>query len=207
MSTLQSNMEVELISTNAERAILEGLLRGGSDRRLQEKRLYENFHYFIKQGTQKYSLPEEECASAYSDTIITVIDSVVSGKFERRSSIKSYAFRIFANKCVDALRKLTTNKQGIYQTSSIEGLVTQLPDKVRSIVQEIILRNEKTQMMQKLQELGEKCRQLLLYFEDGYSDKEISSIMQYNSAEVVKTSRLRCIEKLKEKITGNNRTI
>jgi RNA polymerase sigma factor (sigma-70 family) len=200
-------MEAELINTSGENEILEGLLHGGPDRRLQEKNLYERFHYFIRQGIQKYSLPEEECASAYSDTIITVIDSVVSGKFERRSSLKSYAFRIFANKCVDVLRKLTTNKQEIHQTSSLDSLVTDLPDKVRTVVQDIILRNEKSQLMEKLQELGEKCRKILLYFEDGYSDKEISVLMEYNSADVVKTSRLRCIEKLKEKFTGNSRAI
>ena len=80
-----------------------------------------------------------------------------------------------------------------------------MTDRVRSVLQELIVRNEWTHLRQKLQEIGDKCRQLLLYFEDGYSDKEIAVLMQYHTADVVKTSRLRCIEKLKEKILGTNR--
>jgi hypothetical protein len=39
-----------------------------------------------------------------------------------------------------------------------------------------------------------------LLFEDGYSDKEIAVQMEYNTPEVVKTTRLRCLEKLREKM-------
>jgi RNA polymerase sigma-70 factor (ECF subfamily) len=94
----------------------------------------------------------------------------------------------------------------VHHTTSIDSLATELPDRVRSVIQELIARNQWMQLQQKLKEIGDKCRQLLLYFEDGYSDKEIAQLMQYNSADVVKTSRLRCIEKLKEKVTGKNRS-
>jgi hypothetical protein len=38
-------------------------------------------------------------------------------------------------------------------------------------------------------------------FEDGYNDKEIAEFMKYQSADVVKTTRLRCLGKLKLKLT------
>jgi RNA polymerase sigma-70 factor (ECF subfamily) len=199
-------MAAFLINTTAEKTILNGLLAGGPERRIHENKLYELFFYFIKQGVQKYRLPESDSASAYSDTIISVIHNIVTGKFEGRSSLKSYAYQIFTNKCVDLLRKETTNKGRVHHTTSIDSLATELPDRVRSVIQELIARNQWMQLQQKLKEIGDKCRQLLLYFEDGYSDKEIAQLMQYNSADVVKTSRLRCIEKLKEKVTGKNRS-
>ena len=35
-------------------------------------------------------------------------------------------------------------------------------------------------------------------FADGYNDKEIATAMEYKTADVVKTSRLRCLDKLRQ---------
>jgi RNA polymerase sigma factor (sigma-70 family) len=187
-----------------QQEIIEGLQSGGTQRRLQEKKLYEVFFYFIKQGTHKYRINEEDAASAYSDTIISVINNIVTGKFEGRSTLKSYTYQIFMNKCVDLVRKDTTNKNTVHHATSMDSLKTELSDSTRSVIQDIIIKNEKLYLKEKLKELGDKCRQILLLYEDGYSDKQIASELDYNSADVVKTSRLRCIEKLKEKVMGRN---
>ena len=47
-------------------------------------------------------------------------------------------------------------------------------------------------------ELGDNCKKLLAMFADGYSDKEIAVSMEYKTADVVKTSRLRCLDKLRQ---------
>jgi hypothetical protein len=41
-----------------------------------------------------------------------------------------------------------------------------------------------------------------LMFEDGLTDKEIAELLSYNNAAVVKTTRLRCLDKLREKVAG-----
>ena len=194
---------LSLTGRTDENAIVNGIQSGGRERPVCEKKLYAHFLYFVRQGMIKYKLTEEDSASAYSDTIITVISAITTGSFEGRSSLKSYAFQIFMNKCVDLLRKETTKKSKVHQTASISSLIMELPDRARDAVQQLITKNDRNLMWQKLQEIGEKCRQMLLLFEDNYSDKEIAALMQYSSADVVKTSRLRCIEKLKEKIAGN----
>lgn len=184
--------------------IIAGLQAGGSRRGQFEKELYRKFFYFIEQGSIKYKLQEDDAASAYSDTIIAVIDAIVAGRFEGRASLKSFSFQIFLNKCVDIVRKNTTNKSAVNNAGDIGSLVSVLPDKTKNVVQGLIEKNRKNVLMQKLNELGEKCKNLLLLFEDGYSDKEIAGMMDYNSQEVVKTSRLRCIEKLKQKVLGSS---
>lgn len=180
------------------------LKSGGTQRRLAEKRLYEHFVYLVRHGMRKCRLGEDEAISAYSDTILSVIENVVNNRFEGRSTLKSYTYQIFMNKCVDAVRKKTTNKSTVYNTEMIDSLTSVLPDRARNIVQQLIEKSEQSTLMEKVRELGEKCRQLLLLFEDGYSDKEIAAEMDYNSADVVKTTRLRCLEKLKEKVTANS---
>lgn len=191
-------------NNSSEKEIINGLLAGGIHRRMAEKKLYEQFFYFIKQGSLKYSIAEEEVASAYSDTIICVINNIVTNKFEERSSLKSYTYQIFSNKCVDAFRKETTNKNKVNNATGIDDFLIVLPDKTKSIIQQLIEKSQRSELKQKLEEIGEKCKQLLLLYEDGYSDKEIAKTMLYNSPDVVKTSRLRCLEKLKEKMISYN---
>ena len=183
-----------------ELSMMTDLQKGGAPRRLAEKNLYERFMYLIQHGMRNYRLAEDDSASAYSDTILSVIDNVVRGRFEGRSSLKSYTFQIFMNKCVDSVRKKTTNRYTLYDNDVIEHLTRTLPDKARNIVQQLIEANEQTALLESIKALGEKCRQLLLLFEDGYSDKEIAVQMEYNTPEVVKTTRLRCLEKLRERM-------
>jgi len=53
---------------------------------------------------------------------------------------------------------------------------------------------------QYLEVIGEKCKEILLLFEDGYTDNQIAERLVYNNAAVAKTTRLRCLEKIKEKM-------
>lgn len=182
-----------------ESDLIDGLRSSGVQRRLTEKKLFEHFFYLVRAAKSKYNLSEEEIASAYSDTIISVIENIVSGRFEGRSSLKTYTYQILMNKCVDLIRKNTTNRT-VYDTDMVDSMTANLPDKARNIVQQLVENANRLSLAQRIIELGEKCRQLLSLFEDGYSDKEIAQEMQYNSADVVKTSRLRCLEKLREKV-------
>lgn len=184
----------------SDQEIVEGLRAGGLERRKHENALFARYIYLVKQYEKKYSLPEEEVLSAYSDTILTVITNVVNGSFEGRASLKSYTSQIFMNKCVDAIRKKTTNKNVVNRPADIDSLANVLPDKTRNIVQALIDKNERYSLLQKLNALVGKCRQLLMLYEEGYSDQEIAKEMDYKSADVVKTSRMRCLEKLKEQL-------
>ncbi|MGZ5191083.1 MAG: RNA polymerase sigma factor [Flavisolibacter sp.] len=190
-------------SAPPEREIIMSLQAGGSQRRMAEKQLYEHYFYLIKHGCSKYSIAEEDASSAYSDTIIGVIENIVNHKFEGRSTLKSYVFQVFFNKCVDLVRKETTNKNKVHVTTAIDDFLVVLPDKTKSVVQQMIDKHQRSSLYQKLEEIGEKCKQILLFFEDGYTDREIAEFMNYNSSDVVKTSRLRCLEKLRQKMLNS----
>jgi len=184
-----------------EHMILHGIKAGGASRRNYEQKLYDIFFYLIREAEKKYGIQPEEAASVYSDTILAVIKNIVAEKFEGNSSLKTYCYQIFTNKCVDLLRKRTTNRGKMEDTIPYDSLVYELPDETRSIIQKLIAKDERQQILEKLNEIGDKCKELLLMFEDGYNDKEIAEHMKYNTADVVKTTRLRCLEKLKLKIT------
>jgi RNA polymerase sigma factor (sigma-70 family) len=178
--------------------IIENLKQNGVNRRKAEEHLFNRYVYFIKEAVKKYSLSEEEAFDVYSDTVLSAIDKITAGSFEGRSTLKTYLYRIFHNKCVDSIRRLTTNKNQVHRATFIPDMMLHLSDSAKSVIQQLIERSDFDLLKEKLNELGENCRKLLMLFADGYSDKEIAVSMDYKTAEVVKTSRLRCLDKLRQ---------
>jgi RNA polymerase sigma factor (sigma-70 family) len=182
----------------AEREIIDGLLETGNNRRKSEEQLFNRFAYFINEGMHKQGLLHEQAFDVYADTILSAIDKIRSGSFEGRSSLKTWIYQIFHNKCVDLLRKNTTIKSSIHRTLSISDMLTQLSDPAKSIIQQLSEQTDSELLRRKLLEIGENCKQMLLLWAEGFSDKEIAQSMEYKTADVVKTSRLRCLEKLRQ---------
>jgi RNA polymerase sigma factor (sigma-70 family) len=177
--------------------IISDLQKGGFSGRKAEDELFTTFSYYIQEGVKKYSMREEDAFDAYSDTVLSAIHTIVAGKFEARSSLKTYLYRVYHHKCVDVIRKLTTNKEKVNRTPELPDMLMYLSDDAKSVVQKLVEAADVEELLAKLQRLGENCRSLLIMFADGFSDKEIAINMEYNSADVVKTSRLRCLQKLR----------
>lgn len=190
------------LSVSDDAAIILGLRQQNFSKRKAEDQLFSQYAYFIKEGMQKYSLTEEEAFDAYSDSVLYVIGNISAGVFEQRSSIKTYLFKIFLNKCVDLIRKKTTNKQAIHQTVEITSMIDMIADAGKTIIQRLIDNTDTALLQLKLQQLGDNCRQLLSLFAEGHPDKDIAAMTDYKSSDVVKTSRLRCLEKLRQLYTG-----
>ena len=181
-----------------EREIINGLLEAGNTRRKSEEQLFNRFAYFIHEGMHKQGLLQEQAFDVYADTILSAIDKIRSGSFEGRSSLKTWIYQIFHNKSVDLIRKSTTNKYSIHRTLSISDLLSQLSDPAKSVIQQMSEQTDSELLKQKLMEIGDNCKQMLMQWADGCSDREIAQTMGYKSADVVKTSRLRCLEKLRQ---------
>lgn len=183
-----------------DREIIEGLQLNCDQRAHFEKTLYLQYRYFIDEGSKKYTLGYEDSFSAYSDAIISVIKNIINKSFNNNSSLKTYLFQIYSNKCIDLIRKKTTNIQKVNQSVAEPELLSHLPDKAKNVIEKLIERQKMLEIKQNLELIGGKCKEILLLFEDGYSDKEIAEKLAYNTASVAKTTRMRCLEKIKEKM-------
>ncbi len=181
-----------------DQQIIDNLKHGGASRRKGEEQLFTTYAYFIREGMRKYSIEEEDAFDAYSDSVLAAIEKITSGSFEGRSSLKTWLFQIFQNKCVDFLRKKSTNKNSVHNTISVTDMLYQLSDASKSIIQQLVEKADIHLLKQRLNELGTRCMELLTLSADGYSDKELSTELAYKSADVVKTTRLRCLEKLRQ---------
>ena len=194
----------KILFQKAEREIIERLLQKGMEKRKAEDDLFRMFTYFIREGIRKFSLSEDDAIDAYSDTILITIEKICNYSFKAESSLKTYVYQIFHNKCVDLIRKKTTNKNSVHQTVSINDLLIQIPDAAKPIIQQMAEKSNWELLKIRLNEMGGNCRQLLLLFADGYSDKDIAMTLSYKTADVVKTSRLRCVEKLRHLYKSGN---
>lgn len=183
---------------NADQELIENLRQEGALKRKGEEQLFITYNYFIREGMNKYNFSEDEAFDAYADSILVAIEKVRNGTFEGRSSLKTWLYQIFHNKCVDLLRKRSSNKNSVHQTASITDMLFQFSDTSKSVIEKLIDKADLALLKQKINELGDACRRLLMLSADGYSDKEIRELMEYKTADVVKTSRLRCLEKLRQ---------
>ena len=178
--------------------IIHGIIGDGVLQRNTENRLYEQFFYFIKDATFKHKLSEDEAASLYTDTILAFIDNVRNKRFEGKSAVKTYLYQIFSNKCVDFLRKTTTNKMSVHEAQPIQDWILSMPDDAKSALQKLISEHEVEVLKTKIKLLGDKCQQMLMAWGEGFSDSKIADELGYQSSIVAKVSRLRCMDKLRE---------
>ncbi len=181
-----------------DREIIDSIKENGIERKTGEQRLFNRYAYFIKQAINKFSLSHEDAFDLYSDTIISAIEKIVGGSFEGRSSLKTWLYQIFHNKYVDLIRKKSTNKSSVHRTLSLSDSLFQVADNSKTIVQQLVDKTDWKVLKEKLNQVGDSCRRMLLLWADGYSDKEIAVSMEYKTSDVVKTSRLRCLERLKQ---------
>ena len=181
-----------------DRDIINRILLDGIERKKAEEELFGQYAYFIKQAMHKYSFTEDEAFNVYADSIIAAITKITNKSFEGRSSLKTWLFQIFHNKCVDLIRKKATNKSSVHRALSISDMLLQMADNAKSILQEMVEKTDKVRLKQKLEEIGDNCRRILMQWAEGFSDKEIAAAMEYKTADVVKTSRLSCLEKLRQ---------
>ena len=182
----------------ADRQIIGLLRQKGLDKRKGEESLFSEYAYFIREGMRKHRLSEDEAFDAYSDSVLIAIESIANETFKGESSLKSYLYKIFHNKCVDFFRKITTNKNSVNRGQAIDEALFRLTDKSRSILQTLIEKADWKVLKERLTQIGDDCRNMLLLWADSYSDKEIAVLLEYKTANVVKTSRLRCLAKLRQ---------
>ena len=75
----------QLLPNDADSDIIEGILKGGRERKKYENTLYEKYYYFINEGVRNHQIEDHESASAYSDTILIIIEHILNHRFVGRS--------------------------------------------------------------------------------------------------------------------------
>lgn len=175
-------------------------LRKGSDRVL--KKVYEENRDKFLNFARRYHLSEEENIDVYQDAYIIFYDNVMSGKIESfTSSISTYLFGIGKYLIFERMRK---NKKQVSSEFDL-SIVGEEDELVGTIeLEEPELTTEQALLKKHFGTLGKKCQGLLtLFYYRGYTIQEIMQAENYNSENVVKAAKSRCMKTLRERIQAN----
>lgn len=150
-----------------------------------------------------YSLDNEEAKDVFQESSLALFMNIKNGKLVNlTSTLSTYFLQICINQ---ALKVLRNNKKNIKITEAME--LKQKDEYSESKIDELLGMGEenitdvqKNIMRTLVQNLPKPCDDILWYFYgDNLDMKTIADILNYKSADTVKTIKSRCINKLKEK--------
>ncbi|PKA97400.1 RNA polymerase sigma-70 factor (ECF subfamily) [Flavobacteriaceae bacterium MAR_2009_75] len=175
-------------------------LRKGSDRVL--RKVYEDNRAKFLNFAKRYHLSEEENVDVYQDAYIVFYENVMTGKLENlTSSISTYLFSIGKYLILDRMRKNKKSISGSYDLSR----VSESDEQISAFeLDGSNLTQEQKLLKEHFRTLGGKCQELLtLFYYRGFTIQEIMKAGNYNSENVVKAAKSRCMKNLKERIQEN----
>lgn len=167
-------------------------LKAGSHKReAAADALFRQYQGLIKHALKKHKLTEDEAFDAYSDTILAVVKQVGAGDFNEKSKLSTYLQTIFFRRCVDQVRKKSTNPV----------MLTEIPDMKdgsRNAEEQAVNHDELKALKAYMQSLSENCRKILmLRYYWGYEDMdEIAKKLGLKNANTAGSLRHRCMKQL-----------
>ena len=180
----------------AEEEAFEALKKGSQE---AFKRVYEqNRERFIR-FARKYSLGDDDILDIYQDAYIAFFENVQKGKLtELKSSIATYVTAIGKYKILERLRSRSKNAP-VENRLQVVGEMDQSLDAFE--LEQEPLSPQQLLLRQHFERLGEKCREILrMFYYRGMNIKEIKTAGNYNSENVVKSQKSRCLKTLREAI-------
>lgn len=171
-------------------------LQQGSDDVLQ-KVYNQNRDKFIN-FARRYNVGEEDIIDAYQDAYIVFYNNVKKGKItELTSSVSTYLFSIGKHIIFDKIKKNAKTINPDFEVTLLQK------DEVTDFEVSSGLSPEQKLLQKHFSSLGKKCQELLtLFYYNGLTVKEILESTSYETENVVKSSKSRCLKTLKERINS-----
>lgn len=174
---------------------LQERLRADDSAALEEVYLH-NRDYFIQYFQQRQqAIPELE--DIYQDSVIALYQNFVTRQLQlSQSTVRTYLMAIGKNKVARFVKKKVTDKQNdICPPETQIAVIPEIP------LFDSGLSHEQQLLATHFQRLGKKCQSLLkLYYYRGLTIKEILEQTDYKDLNTIKSSKSRCLKKLKELI-------
>lgn len=178
-------------SIDTDQSLLNDIKEGGMKRQEAIAKIYRDTKLknqvisFVKNN----SGDGEQGIDVFHEGIITLDDNVRKDKYRGDGNLKGY---LYSTCRFLWLNKLRRNKRMVY--TEIEGtldqVVVETPESL-SIEEE-----QKTVLNDLLQQLGEKCQQILEMWKLSYSMEEIAEKVGLGNAGIARRQRYNCYQKL-----------
>lgn len=182
-----------------DKDFISQVLQGGQPQEKAIQTLFQTHQHWVSRGVKRYKLPQETALDAYTDAVLALRKQVLAGKFNGESRISTYMYTIFSRRCVDRVRKNTTQPVSELLSESIQD---SRPDPADQLIT-----SEKVAYLKRVMgQLSDQCRQILLYrYFYGYEDmEEIAELLGIKNANTAGSLRYRCMKRLLAIINQSN---
>ena len=177
-----------------ERDVLERIRSG--DEKAMERIYNEHRNEFIGWSVENHSISEQDALDHYQDTITIFFEKVMNGTLrEIESSVKTYLFGIGKNRILQQFQRENTRLRHEEEVSEHYRFLAE-----KELNEIYVSAGETTADMFSM--LGEKCKEILkLFYFDKKSMTEIANLMEFKNEGVARTSKKRCLEKIRQQMT------
>lgn len=168
-------------------ALLAGIHAGESKAFRQAHIAYfAMVRYFVLNNSGR----EEDAHDVFQDALVILYEQLRAGKFEQRSSLKTWLYAVCRNRWLKQLEK--------------RGRMVSITD--FEPVEPVTLPNENEhrtdahrQLKDALNRMGGPCRKLLLlYYYFRKTMEEIAAEMNYSGADSAKNQKYKCLQRLRQ---------
>lgn len=165
------------------------------------KEVYLGYRKEFFRFASRYTTDDAALEDIFQDAITAVYENALSGKLDNlKSSLKTYLFstgKFMLFKRFRDNKEVYTDENYVFDqqemTTMEEVHIDEGPDKRQKA------------LISHFKKLGEKCREILeLFYLDGLTLDEITTVQGYDNKNVVKSQKSRCLKTLKELIAKND---
>ena len=176
-----------------DQEIIDGLLQGGKGEHAFLKQLYRENQTTILAFIQENNGSLEEAKDVFQEGILILYKQLKAQKFRGESQLNTYLFSICRYLWYHKLKKESRRADLLAQQEDLPS--PSHIDPYRRMQDE----EQRALMMALFQQIGDKCRQVLLYslYYD-YAMKEIAEEMGFKSDQIARNKKHRCLGRLKK---------
>lgn len=163
---------------------------------------------FINYIRKNFDLSYDDIMDIYADVWIDVRNNILNGRVEKETKWQAYILKMGwnqANKLKNRLKQMDSIDVEGFNSDAFEKEYTENAEAEKSIYSDpqliAILGAE-------LSYIPDPCNKILkLYYHDGMSMTEIADSMNYSNQNSAKTTKNRCMDKLKARILNTVRNL
>ena len=162
------------------------------------KSIYREYFESLAWIVKNNSGSQQDAEDIFQEVLVSFIGLVEQDKFRGDSSVKTFLFSMMKNTWLNELKK-----RGRSELRELKYEKAKDSEEI-DVSHLIAVREDRQQVMNIVEQLGESCRKILvMFYYDNLSMKEILDKMDYENEQVVRNKKYKCLKQLEQMITSN----
>jgi RNA polymerase sigma factor (sigma-70 family) len=162
------------------------------------KSIYREYFSILGWYVQNNSGSQQDAEDVFQEVLVNFIDLVKKDKFRGESSIKTFLYSLNRHVWLNELKRRgrALAREEKYEKGQVQEVI--------DISHTIAAREDKQKVYDLLAQLGDNCKTiLLLFYYENLSMKEILAKTDYETEQVVRNKKYKCLKQLEQMINAN----